>query len=132
MWAKFGIVISLQQNLVFFLNFFFCKISLIDNTNHFRVLIQNIVRSVLYLIIAIFSQRLWECNVDKETNRISLEQLCIELRAGGISEKHEREVREKLGHLKSLDLLDFLTYVPLFIMIHQSVVDNPLNDVRDK
>lgn len=77
-------------------------------------------------------KRLWECNVDKETNRISLEQLCIELRAGGISEKHEREVREKLGHLKSLDLLDFLTYVPLFIMIHQSVVDNPLNDVRDK
>lgn len=58
-------------------------------------------------------KRLWECNVDKETNRISLEQLCIELRAGGISEKHEREVREKLGHLKSLDLLDFLTYVPL-------------------
>ncbi|XP_052709600.1 titin homolog isoform X6 [Crassostrea angulata] len=77
-------------------------------------------------------KRLWECNVDNETNRISLEQLCIELRAGGISEKHEREVREKLGHLKSLDLLDFLTYVPLFIMIHQSVVDNPLNDVRDK
>lgn len=77
-------------------------------------------------------KRLWECNVDRETNRISLEQLCIELRAGGISEKHEREVREKLGHLKSLDLLDFLTYVPLFIMIHQSVVDNPLNDVRDK
>nr|XP_022291830.1 uncharacterized protein LOC111103095 isoform X8 [Crassostrea virginica] len=75
---------------------------------------------------------LWECNVDKETNRISLDQLCIELRAGGISEKHEREVREKLAHLKSLDLLDFLTYIPLFIMIHQSVVDNPLSDVRDK
>ncbi|XP_062602644.1 uncharacterized protein LOC134264356, partial [Saccostrea cucullata] len=75
---------------------------------------------------------LWECNVDKETNRISIDQLCIELRAGGVSEKHEREVREKLSHLKSLDLLDFLTYVPLFIMIHQSVVDNPLNDVRDK
>ncbi|XP_056013650.1 uncharacterized protein LOC125675583 isoform X13 [Ostrea edulis] len=75
---------------------------------------------------------LWECNVDKETNRISLDQLCIELRAGGVSEKHEKEVREKLSHLKSLDLLDFLTYVPLFIMIHQSVVNNPLNDVRDK
>jgi hypothetical protein len=70
--------------------------------------------------------------VDKETNRISLDQLCIELRAGGVSEKHEKEVREKLSHLKSLDLLDFLTYVPLFIMIHQSVVANPLNDVRDK
>ncbi|KAK3098026.1 hypothetical protein FSP39_015456 [Pinctada imbricata] len=75
---------------------------------------------------------LWECNVDKETNKIPLDQLCVELRAGGVSQKHENEVREKLRHLPALDLLDFLTYVPLFIMIHESVVDNPLSDVRDK
>jgi hypothetical protein len=60
-----------------------------------------------------------------------LEQLCIELRAGGISPEHEMEVREKLGHLKALDLLDFLTYIPLFIMIHESVVDNPFNERRE-
>ncbi|XP_046581386.1 uncharacterized protein LOC124288863 isoform X2 [Haliotis rubra] len=75
---------------------------------------------------------LWECNVDGDTNKISLEQLMIELRAGGVSYQHECEVREKLSHLVALDLLDFLTYVPLFIMIHESVVDNPLDDTREK
>ncbi|XP_063403065.1 serine/arginine-rich splicing factor 4-like isoform X9 [Mytilus trossulus] len=77
-------------------------------------------------------KKLWECNVDPDTNKISLDQLCIELRAGGISQKHEIEVREKLGHLKALDLLDFLTYIPLFILIHESVVDNPFDERRDK
>ncbi|XP_076076413.1 uncharacterized protein LOC143047268 isoform X6 [Mytilus galloprovincialis] len=77
-------------------------------------------------------KKLWECNVDPDTNKISIDQLCIELRAGGISQKHEIEVREKLGHLKALDLLDFLTYIPLFILIHESVVDNPFDERRDK
>ncbi|CAH1799833.1 unnamed protein product [Owenia fusiformis] len=75
---------------------------------------------------------LWECNVDHDTNRISIDQLCVELRAGGVSLKHEHEVREKLGHLKSLDLMDFLTYMPLFLMIHKSVTANPLDDSRIK
>ncbi|XP_052242008.1 trichohyalin-like isoform X2 [Dreissena polymorpha] len=75
---------------------------------------------------------LWECNVDRETNKISIDQLCVDLRAGGVSMEHELEVREKLAHLHALDLLDFLTYVPLFIMIHQSVVQNPLDDSRTK
>ncbi|XP_041351785.1 uncharacterized protein LOC121370547 isoform X2 [Gigantopelta aegis] len=75
---------------------------------------------------------LWECNVDEETNKIPLPQLLIDLRAGGVSFQHECEIRDKLSHLSALDLLDFLTYVPLFIMIHESVVDNPLDDSRDK
>lgn len=75
---------------------------------------------------------LWECNVDHETNKIPLEQLCVDLRAGGISLEHEDEVRRTLSHLRALDLLDFLTYIPLFIMIHQSVVENPLDTSRDK
>ncbi len=77
-------------------------------------------------------QSLWECNVDPGTNTISLDQLMIELRAGGVSYEHEIEVREKLSHLHALDLLEFLTYVPLFIMIHEAVVDNPLSDRREK
>ncbi|XP_052810077.1 caldesmon-like isoform X3 [Mya arenaria] len=73
---------------------------------------------------------LWECNVDKETNSIPIDQLCVDLRAGGVSLEHELEVREKLSHLHALDLLDFLTYVPLFITIHEAVVRNPLDDSR--
>lgn len=75
---------------------------------------------------------LWECSVDAETKTISLDDLCVELRAGGVSYEHEEHVREKLQHLRQLDLLDFLTYVPLFIMIHESVIENPLDDRRDK
>ncbi|XP_060607641.1 titin-like isoform X9 [Ruditapes philippinarum] len=75
---------------------------------------------------------LWECNVDKDTNSISIDQLCVDLRAGGVSYEHETEVREKLAHLHAIDLLDFLTYIPLFIMIHESVVRNPLDDTRNK
>lgn len=56
--------------------------------------------------------------MDKEINRILFEWLCIEFWVGGISEKYEREVWEKFGYLKFLDLLDFLIYVFLFIMIY--------------
>ena len=75
---------------------------------------------------------LWECSVDPETNTIPLPQLCVELRAGGVSYEHELEVRDRLGHLQALDLLDFLTYIPLFIMLHEAIVENPLDDTREK
>ena len=77
-------------------------------------------------------QTLWEVNVDPESQKIPIHQLCVELKAGGVSLEHEREVREKLGPLRALDLLDFLTYIPLFLMIHTSVVGNPLDDSRQK
>ena len=76
-------------------------------------------------------QRLWECNVDHDTNTIPLPQLCVELQAGGVTAKHVQEVEDKMSHLRALDLLDFLTYIPLFILIHQSVVSNPLDDTRE-
>ena len=70
--------------------------------------------------------------MDPDTNKISIDQLCVDLRAGGVSLEHEFEVREKLSHTDAIDLLDFLTYIPLFIMIHESVVENPLSDIREK
>lgn len=91
--------------------------------------------TVLYfscLFHHVLLQTLWECNVDKDTNSMSIDQLCVDLRAGGVSFEHEMEVREKLAHLHALDLLDFLTYIPLFIMIHESVILNPLDDTRNK
>jgi len=64
---------------------------------------------------------------------LSIEELCVELRAGGVSAEHERHVRERLGPPRPpLDLLDFLTYVPLFVMTHSSIVNNPLDNTRDK
>ncbi|XP_064617348.1 uncharacterized protein LOC135481447 isoform X3 [Liolophura sinensis] len=75
---------------------------------------------------------LWECSVDTESNTVSLDQLCVELQAGGISREHQFDVRRKLGHLTSLDLLDFLSYIPLFVIIHESVVKNPFSNRREK
>lgn len=62
---------------------------------------------------------------------ISAEQLLVELKAGGIREEHEEKVRQELRSLRSLDLLDFLAYLPLFILIHNSVIANPLDDMSN-
>ncbi|KAL0195979.1 hypothetical protein M9458_009551, partial [Cirrhinus mrigala] len=53
-------------------------------------------------------------------NRERYEQLLVELKAGGIRPEHEA--------LRSLDLLDFLAHLPLFILIHNSVIANPFDD----
>ncbi|XP_078613610.1 uncharacterized protein LOC144883175 isoform X3 [Branchiostoma floridae x Branchiostoma japonicum] len=77
-------------------------------------------------------KQLFLCNVDPSSNRIPLEHLMLELQAGGVSMEHQREVRAELAHLDNLDLLDFLAYVPLFTMIHQSVVNNPFDNQWNK
>nr|XP_046235015.1 uncharacterized protein LOC124053670 isoform X2 [Scatophagus argus] len=59
---------------------------------------------------------------------ISAEQLLLELKAGGIHLEQEAAVRLELQHIPPLDLLDFLAYLPLFMLIHKSVVSNPLDD----
>ncbi|TRY65064.1 hypothetical protein DNTS_026086, partial [Danionella cerebrum] len=59
---------------------------------------------------------------------IEAEQLLVELKAGGIRPEHEASVRRELRNLCSLDLLDFLAHLPLFILIHNSVIDNPFDD----
>ncbi|XP_056312341.1 uncharacterized protein LOC130223526 [Danio aesculapii] len=60
--------------------------------------------------------------------RIEAEQLLVELKAGGIRPEHEASVRRELRNLHSLDLLDFLAHLPLFILIHNSVIANPFDD----
>ncbi|XP_037837031.1 flocculation protein FLO11 isoform X2 [Kryptolebias marmoratus] len=59
---------------------------------------------------------------------ISGEQLLLELKAGGIHLDQEAAVRLELQHIPPLDLLDFLAYLPLFMLIHKSVISNPLDD----
>ncbi|RXM30185.1 hypothetical protein EOD39_2030 [Acipenser ruthenus] len=75
-------------------------------------------------------RQLFLCNIDSQSNSISVDQLVLELKAGGISEEHEEAVCRELKHIQSLDLLDFLTYLPLFVLIHNSVISNPLDDSR--
>ncbi|XP_029318071.1 uncharacterized protein LOC115028422 [Cottoperca gobio] len=59
---------------------------------------------------------------------ISAEHLLLELKAGGIHLEQEAAIRLELQHIPPLDLLDFLAYLPLFMLIHKSVIANPLDD----
>lgn len=80
-----------------------------------------------------FCKNLWEACRDADTNLMSREKLMIELKAGGVSPKHELYVQEALTQTdKTLDFLDFLTYIPLFILTHKSIIQNPLDDERCK
>uniref|UniRef100_A0A1I8GKL1 EF-hand domain-containing protein n=1 Tax=Macrostomum lignano TaxID=282301 RepID=A0A1I8GKL1_9PLAT len=60
---------------------------------------------------------------------IPIEGLAVELLAGNLKDEHFGSVmrkltREKKGHI---DFLEFLTYVPLFLEIHQRIVADPLS-----
>ena len=80
-----------------------------------------------------FCTQLWESCQDSDTNLMSKDKLILELKAGGISPTHENFVRKSLtSSNKQLDFLDFLTYIPLFILIHRSVITNPFDDERSK
>nr|XP_025034725.1 uncharacterized protein LOC102445632 [Pelodiscus sinensis] len=76
------------------------------------------------------ARQLFLCNIGSHSSSITVDQLLVELKAGGISEEHKKAVQRELRHIQELDLLDFLTYLPLFILIHNSVVANPLDDSR--
>ncbi|XP_053321289.1 uncharacterized protein LOC128492675 [Spea bombifrons] len=76
------------------------------------------------------AKQLFLCNIDEESKIINVGQLLVELKAGGISQEHEEAAQLQLRHIKKLDILDFLTYLPLFVLIHNSVISNPLDDSR--
>ena len=51
---------------------------------------------------------------------------------GGFDLPQEAVVREKFKDLASVTLVDFLLYVPLFVMIHESIIANPLRRLMVK
>ncbi|XP_064596737.1 uncharacterized protein LOC135463408 [Liolophura sinensis] len=60
--------------------------------------------------------------------RASASTLAVELTAGGLTPEHTAYVLSKFDRDGSgvIDFMDFVTYVPLFIEIHQRIVDDPL------
>lgn len=77
-------------------------------------------------------KELFEWCIDEDTRLLHLDRFLVELKAGGVSQNHQEEVELTLGSKGSWDLIDFLSYLPLFIMTHESVVNNPLDDSREK
>lgn len=75
---------------------------------------------------------LWQACSDPQTRVMSKERLIIELRAGGIESSRIDEVKKTLAaNGKDLDFLDFLTYIPLFLAIHNAVITNPFRSSVD-
>ena len=67
-----------------------------------------------------------ECN---EWGEFDIDKIQIILKAGRIAEVHEKEVLDRLRRdgQNYLNFFDFLSHVPLFVDIHQDIVDKPMH-----
>lgn len=68
---------------------------------------------------------------NKSTKTIEINELMIEFEAGGVSNEHLRFAKEKFSNKFEFDLIDYLSYIPLFVFIHDRIVSNPLDEKRD-
>jgi hypothetical protein len=76
-------------------------------------------------------RNLWSYLADKRTRTVNIPELLVEFEAGGVTREHVEYAREKFGDKESFDLLDYLTYIPLFVHIHDRIVLNPFDKQRD-
>lgn len=76
------------------------------------------------------------CNAESErdANFIKSESLQIELIAGGLNWKQQNYIMERLkpNIMSEISFLDFICYIPLFMSMHDNIVDNPLDMSCDK
>ncbi|XP_048578674.1 uncharacterized protein LOC5512447 [Nematostella vectensis] len=73
------------------------------------------------------AKSLFKCYASEDTKTMSMEVLILELTTGRLGKSEKRQVLKILGQTTYLDFLDFLTYVPLFIYIHEQVLAHPLH-----
>lgn len=71
-------------------------------------------------------KNLWSYLVDRETKLICIKDVLIEFEAGGVTSKHVEYAKEKFSHKIYFDIVDYLTYIPLFVHIHDKIIRNPL------
>ena len=69
--------------------------------------------------------------VNSSTKTIDIDDLMIEFCAGGVTNEHLEFARDKFAQKSQFDLLDYLKYIPLFVYIHDRIVQNPLDEKRD-
>ncbi|XP_037615720.1 uncharacterized protein LOC119482364 isoform X1 [Sebastes umbrosus] len=117
----FAVIASLAQKVATMDEFMRSLISDMD----FRSLEVRLFKAKQLFLFLLEEQR---GDVGAQQGFISAEQLLLELKAGGIYLEQEAAVRLELQRIPPLDLLDFLAYLPLFMIIHKSVISNPLDD----
>ncbi|XP_075251578.1 uncharacterized protein LOC142344018 isoform X2 [Convolutriloba macropyga] len=79
----------------------------------------------------------WPVDYEQEAlprGTVSAKTLAVELAAGGITSEHADQVIDKFCREKrgQVEFLDFLTYMPLFVEIHEHIKANPLTLTRYK
>lgn len=65
---------------------------------------------------------------------VPMDNLMYQVRAGRISPEHEKVIIDRFSEDGKLyvDFLDFLTYLLLFLEIHETINENPFDDRRTK
>lgn len=63
---------------------------------------------------------------------ILAEDIGLELKAGGVSQRNEDSVMQHFRDqgIEELSFLDYLSYIPLFVFIHDNILSNPLSTHR--
>ena len=71
---------------------------------------------------------------EHEGGVVTTGSLAVELQAGGLTQEHVEFVVDRLNHEGKglVEFLDYLTYVPLFVEIHDAISGNPLDFSRTK
>lgn len=77
------------------------------------------------------AKHLWKVLSDARTRTIDMHDLMIEFEAGGVTAEHVQFAREKFSDKSEFDILDYLSYIPLFVYIHDRIVSNPLHQNAD-
>ncbi|ESO86074.1 hypothetical protein LOTGIDRAFT_235648 [Lottia gigantea] len=70
---------------------------------------------------------------DMESGDATSTSLILELTAGGLTHEHIHYVLSKFNREGRglIDFMDFVTYIPLFVEIHQRIIKDPLNEDQD-
>lgn len=73
-------------------------------------------------------------STEHEGGVVTTSSLAVELQAGGLTQEHVEFVVDRLNHEDKglVEFLDYLTYVPLFVEIHDNIYGNPLDFSRTK
>nr|XP_026696037.1 trichohyalin isoform X2 [Ciona intestinalis] len=76
----------------------------------------------------------WNTSSDRSSNYIKVTSLRIELIAGGLSRAQEDYVINKIepNPYREVSFIDYMAFIPLFLITHESIIDNPLDMSRDK
>ncbi|XP_066931150.1 uncharacterized protein [Clytia hemisphaerica] len=82
-----------------------------------------------------FFRDMFYSNEERGSNNfINVDQLRLELAAGGLSKEQEEDVLQQIQIDDSgeVSFLDYMAYIPLFISIHNNIVANALDNSRNR